>query len=198
MKIVHNLLQAFFGLILAGHIRKFDALGGLDIHLGVGFSKAHRVGASSPLHQFFIHIVSQQGEQDNGQHPADKEAEHGVCPLQDLSRVLGSRILEHLGKVRIGDHARLIDGGALFVGKDNLVLCLIHLYQAQVLVLCHLDKGAVVHLFHPVLDNHRRDQHVEQQEHRHHDEAVINQRFFGGSHFFHSLFLSSVSKLCCA
>ena len=94
VKIVHNFLQAFFGLVLAGHIRKLDALGGLDIHLGVGFSKAHRVGAASPLHQFFIHIIAQQGEQDYGQHPADEEAEHGVCPLQDLPRVLGSGILK--------------------------------------------------------------------------------------------------------
>src|SRR5699024_10722850 len=66
-------------------------------------------------------------------------------------------------------------------------------YQAQVFLLRHLDESAVVHLHHLPLGDHGCDEHIEQQQHRQHNEPVVDKGLFRCFYFFHDSFLSSRS-----
>ena len=75
VEIVHDLLQAFLRLVHALHVVKFDAVGGLDIHPGVGTAAVehHGIGAAGSVHQLFGHELPQSNEQHNGQHPGQQD-----------------------------------------------------------------------------------------------------------------------------
>ena len=48
MEVVHDLRQVLLGLVLTGHIGEFDAVGGLDIDLGVALAHAERSWSCVP------------------------------------------------------------------------------------------------------------------------------------------------------
>ena len=75
VEIVHDLLQAFLRLVHALHVVKFDAVGGLDIHPGVGAAAVEhqRIGAAGSVHQLFGHELPQSNEQHNGQNPSQQD-----------------------------------------------------------------------------------------------------------------------------
>ena len=59
MQVIDDLLQVLLGLVLTGHIGKVDALGGLDVDLGIGFAHAaehHRVGPPPIFSMSFLFI----------------------------------------------------------------------------------------------------------------------------------------------
>ena len=68
VQVIHDLLQVFLGFVLTGHIGKADAVGGLDIDLGVGLAHAaehHGARAAAGLfHQLFVHVVAQCHKDD--------------------------------------------------------------------------------------------------------------------------------------
>ena len=165
MQIVNDLLQVLLGLVLTGHIREVDALGGLDVDLGVGFSNAakhHGVGAAHLIHELFIHIVAQRGEQDDGQHEPDQKAEDRRPLFHDLAGKLGPGGVKPLGQAGVIHQAGLVDLGVVLIGEDDLVGLDVHF--ADVLLLGHAHKGAVVHLFDLPFVHPRHKHDIEEQK----------------------------------
>ena len=72
MKEFHNLRQVLLGLILTGHIRKPDSLGGVYIDSGIALAHAehHGIAAAHALLHLLRHILSQHPEDGDRQHPA--------------------------------------------------------------------------------------------------------------------------------
>ena len=164
VQVVNDLLQVLLGLVLTGHIREVDALGGLDVDLGVGFSHAakhHGVGAAHLIHELFVHIVAQRGEQDDGQHEPDQKAEDRRPLFHDLAGKLGPGGVKPLGQAGIIHQAGLVDLGVVLIGEDDLVGLDVHF--ADVLLLGHAHKGAVVHLFDLPFVHPRHKHDIEEQ-----------------------------------
>ena len=173
MEIVDDLLQVLLGLILAGHVGKADALGGLDIDLGIGLPCAehHGPGASGPVRQLLGHQLADGDEQDDGQHPRQHDAQQGGGLLHNVPGKLRPGIVQPLGQVRIVHGAGLIDLAAVLVGEDDLVV--LHLHLADLLVFGHGHEGAVVHLLHRVAGHQGHQQKVDQQQHHQGDAIVV-------------------------
>ena len=165
MEIVDDLLQVLLGLILAGHVGKVDALGGLHIDLGVGFPRAehHGAGASGPVRQLLGHQLADGDEDDDGQDPRQHKAQQGRCLLHDVPGELRSGVIQPLGQVRVVHGPGFIDLAAVLVGEDDLVV--LHLHLADLLVFGHGHEGAVVHLLHRVPGHQGHQQKVDQQQH---------------------------------
>ena len=121
MQVIHDLLQVLLGFVLASHIGKADAVGGLDVDLGVGFAHAaehHGARAAARLiHQLFVHVVAQCHKDDNRQHEAGEEAQQGRGLLHDLAGELGPGVVQALRKVGVTHKASLIHLRVLFIGK---------------------------------------------------------------------------------
>ena len=165
VEIVDDLLQVLLGLVLTGHIREVDALGGLDVDLGVGSAHAakhHGVGAAHLIHELFVHIVAQRGEQDDGQHEPDQKAEDRRPLFHDLAGKLGPGGVKPLGQARVIHQAGLVDLGVVLIGEDDLVGLDVHF--ADVLLLGHAHKGAVVHLFDLPFVHPRHKHDIEEQK----------------------------------
>ena len=186
VQVVDDLLQVLLGFVLTGHIRKVDALGGLDVDLGIGFAHAaehHRVGAAHLFHELFVHKVAQRGEEDDGQHEPEQEAEDGRGLLHDLAGKRSPGVIQALGEAGVVHQAGPVDLGLVFVGKDDLVALNVH--TADVLFLGHAHKGAVIHLFDLALAHPRHQNEVEEQKHQQHDGVIDGQRLFRRFDFFH-------------
>ena len=119
MQIIHDLCQAFLGLILPRHIGKIDALRRFDVDLGVGLSKSkgHGVGTAGPVHQFFGHKLSDCDKHHQRQDPRQQEGQNGRLLLDFLSVEGNTGVVKALRQVRVLHHSGFIDGGLLFVGK---------------------------------------------------------------------------------
>ena len=191
VEIVHHLGEALLGLVLAGHIGELDALGGLHIHLGVGFAEGHGVGPAGPLHQLFGHVLPDGDEHGDGQHPAEQKAQDGVGLLDDLAGEFGAGLIQPLRQVGVGHHAGLIDGGVVLVGEEDLVFLLLHLHLAQLTVVGHPDEGAVIHFADLPLGQPGHREEIEQHQHEQHGAIVEDQWFFRLWHFLHG------TKLLC-
>ena len=165
MEIVHDLLQVLLGLILAGHVGKVDALGGLHIDLGIGLPGAehHGAGASGPVRQLLGHQLADGDEHDDGQDPRQHKAQQRRGLLYNVPGELRSGVIQPLGQVRVVHGAGLIDLAAVLVGEDDLVV--LHLHLADLLVFGHGHEGAVVHLLHRVPGHQGHQQKVDQQQH---------------------------------
>ena len=186
MEVLHDLLQIVLGLILAGHVGELDALGGLHVHLGAGLAKRHGVGAAQVLHHPAGEILPQGDEDHDGQHPAQEEADDGIRLPDDLAGEPGAGILKHLLQVRVRDHAGGVDGGAVLIGKDDLILRLLDLHLAQLVVLRHVHEGAVVHLPDLLAGHPGHGQEIEQQQDQHGHAVVKDQRPLRWPDFFHT------------
>ena len=180
MEVLHDLLEIVLGLVLSGHVGEFDALGGLDIDLGVGLAEGHGVGAAHVLHHAPGEILPQGNKDDDGQDPGQQKAEDGIRLLDDLAGELRAGVLQHLFQVRIRDHAGGVDGGLILVGKDDLVLLLLDLHLAQILVFRHVHEGAVIHLLDLLAGHPGHGQEVEQQQNQHGHAVVKKSRAVSG------------------
>ena len=69
MEVLHDFLQVVLGLVLSSHIGEFDALGGLDIDLGVGFSKHHGIGPAHLIHHLSGQELADGNEDGQRQDP---------------------------------------------------------------------------------------------------------------------------------
>ena len=191
MQIIDDLLQVLLGFVLTGHIRKADAVGGLHIHLCVGFARAakhHGARAAACLfHQLFVHLVADEAEQQDGQHEPQQKAEHRRTLLHDLAGELCTCVVQALGQAGIVHQAGLVDLLVVLIRKNDLVGLDIHL--ADVFLLGHAHKGAVVYLLHLTLGQPWHDHKVDDQQHQQHDGIVDSQRLFGWLDFFHGMFL---------
>ena len=187
VEVVDDLLQVFLCLVLACYIRKPDAVGGLDIDLGVGSScaaKHHGAGSASCLfHQLFVHLVADEAEQQDGQHEPDQKTQHRGALLHDLAGELGACFVEALGQPGVVHDAGSEYLTVVFVGEYDLVGLDIHL--ADVVLFGHAHKGAIVHFLHLPLGEPGHKHKVEDQQHDQHDGVVDRQRLFGRLDFFH-------------
>ena len=187
MEVVDDLLQVLLGLVLSGHICKADAMGGLHIDLGVGFAHAakhHGTGAAACLfHELFVHLVADEAEQQDGQGKPDQKAQHRRALLHDLAGELGSGIVKTLGQARVIHETGLVHLLFFFIGEHDLVGLDVHL--ADVLLLGHAHKGAIVHLFDLTFGEPGHKNKVEHQQHQQHDAIINGQRLFGRLDFLH-------------
>ena len=191
VQIVDDLLQILLGFVLTGNVRKADAMGGLHIHLCVGLARAaehHGTRTAACLfHQLFVHLVADETEQQDGENKPQQKAEHRRTLLHDLAGELRTGIVQALGQTGVVHQAGLVDLLAVLIRKNDLVGLDIHL--ADVLLLGHAHKGAVVYLLHLTLGQPRHDHKVDDQQHQQHDGIVDGQRLFGWLDFFHGMFL---------
>ena len=179
MEVVDHLLQILLGLILSGHIVKLDALGGLDVDLGVGLAhiEHHGVSAAHFLHETAGQHLPQSNEDDQRQHPTKNT--HQQRGLLDLRAAGGDAGLQQPGdQIVVRHHGGLIDGLFFGVGEQDTVLLLLNVHLADLLLLHHADEGVVVHLLDLVLGDPRHGQQIEQQQHQHHQQVVVQQGLF--------------------
>ena len=166
-------------------------MGGLYIHLCVGFARAAKHhgarAAACFFHQLFVHLVADEAEQQDGQHEPQQKAEHRRTLLHDLAGELRTGIVQALGQAGIVHQSGLVDLLVVLICKNDLVGLDIHL--ADVFLLGHTHKGAVVYLLHLTLGQPRHDHKVDDQQHQQHDGIVDSQRLFGWLDFFHGMFL---------
>ncbi len=146
--------------------------------------EAQGTGALLPVHD------GQQGELGTGagglahQHGhGQQDHEQGGLLLDDLAGKDSAVVIEPLSQVGVVHQAGLIDLLFFPVGEDNLVVLDVHL--ADVVVVGHGHKGAVIHLLHPALNQHGHGQEIEQQQQDEHDDVVEGQRLLWGFDFFH-------------
>ena len=187
MQVVDDLGKVLLGLVLARNVVKLDALGGLDIDLGVGLAHVEHHGVASAahlLHHLARENLPQTDEDDNGQHPA-QDADEQRRLLNLLTRGGNTSIQQALHKTVVRHHRRLVDGLFIAAGEKDAVVLLLDLDLADLALLGHGDKGVVVHLFDLVLGHPRHRDEVEEQHEQHRDKVVVQQRLFRGLDFVH-------------
>ena len=109
MQVVDDLGEVLLGLVLARDIIKLDALGGLDVHLGVGPAHVEHHGVATAahlLHHLARHILSQRDKDDDGQHPGEN-ADKQRCLLDLLTRGGDARVQQALHQPSSGTIAVL-------------------------------------------------------------------------------------------
>ena len=162
MQIVHDLLQVFFGFVLASNIAEMDALRRLYIDLGVGFSggtEHHGVFAACLFHQFFAHILADADKNEQRQYCRGQKADDGGSGFLYLFRKGCTCIVQPLGQGRVIHRARLINSGVVLIGKYDAVI--LDLHTADVLIIDHGHKGSVVYIRDLPSEQQRRDQQIE-------------------------------------
>ena len=180
MEVVDDLGQVLLGLVLTGHVVKLDALGGLDIDLGVGLAQVEHQGVASAAH--FLHHAAgddlpDADKDDQRQHPTQNV--HQQRALLDLLAGGGdASVQQTLHQSVVGDDGGLVDGLFILAGKQDAVALLLDLHLADLALLRHGHKGVVVHVLDLVLRQPRHGQQVEQHYHQKHDQVVVQQRFF--------------------
>ena len=180
MEVVDHFLQVLLGLVLTGHVVKLDALGGLDVDLGVGLAHVEHQGVASAAH--FLHHaagddLADADEQDQRQHPAQNIHQQGA--LLDLLAGGGdARVQQALHQPVVGDDGGLVDGLFILAGKQDAVALLLDLHLTDLALLRHGYKGVVVHIPDLMLRQPRHGQQVEQHHDQKRDQIVVQQRFF--------------------
>ena len=96
-------------------------------------------------------------------------------------------IVQALGQAGVVHQTGSVDLLVVLIRKNDLVG--LDIYLADVLLLGHAHKGAVVYLLHLTLGQPRHDHKVDDQQHQQHDGIVDGQRLFGWLDFFHGMFL---------
>ena len=187
MQIVDDLGEVLLRLVLAGDVVELDALGGLDIDLGVGLAHVehHRVAAAHLLHHAAREELADEDKHEQRHDPGEDAREHGG--LLDLLAGGGdARRQQTRDEVVVRHHGRFIDGGAVGFRKEDAVVLLLDLHLADLAVFGHGDEGVVVHVLNPVLGHPRHGEEVEQQQKHQHEDVVKQQGLFGGFHFIHT------------
>ena len=185
VQIINDLRKVLLGLVLTRHIGKTDAVGGWNVDLGVALSHAegHGVRPACLRHHLLGHVLSQGREDQDGQNKTQEKAEqrrHSFFNVPGKRRAGGVKAIR---QGRIVHFTGLVDLFAVLVRKDDLGI--IDLHGADVLVLDHFHKGAVVHFLHTGARKQRRHDHVEDQNGQQRNAVVINQRLFGRFDLFH-------------
>ena len=195
VQVVDDLGEVLLGLILARDIVKLDALGGLDIHLGVGLAHVEHHGVASAahlLHHLARHILSQRDKDDDGQHPGENADKCGRL-LDLLTRGGDARVQKALHQTVVRHHCRLVDGLFIAAGEENAVGLLLDLDPADLALLCHGDESVVVDVLDLVLRDPRHGDEVEEHHKQHRHKVVVQQRLFRGLDFVHeNAFLRSL------
>ena len=186
MEVVHDLGQVLLGLVLAGHVRKADAVRGLDVDAGVGLAhpEGHAVLAAHLLHHLFAHVLSQADEDDQRQHERQQKAQNGRALVADAVKGRAG-LVQPLGQGGVVHGPGLVDLGVVLVGKGDLGAGDFH--HADILFLDHIHEGAVVHLVDLGPHQHGRHDQIEQAQDGQHQNIVVDQRLFGAFDFFHRL-----------
>ena len=122
----------------------------------------------------------------------NQKVQHRRGLLHDLAGEGGSGIVQPLGQAGVVHQAGLVDLRLVLIGKDDLVGFNVH--TADVLLLGHGHKGAVVHLFDLALLHPWQQHKVEEQQHQQHEGVVDRQRLARCLDFFHRI-SSSVNGL---
>ena len=186
VEVVDDLRQVLLGLVLAGHIGKLDALGGLDVDLGVGLAHIEHQGVAAAhfLHQAAGDDLTDGDKDHQRQDPAQDIRQQGS--LLDLLAGGGDAgVQEPLHQAVVRHDGGLVDGFAVGGGKEDAVALLLDLHLADLILLGHGDEGVVVHLLDLVLRQPGHGQQVEQQHQQYHDHVVVDQRFLGGFDLVH-------------
>ena len=189
MQIVHDLGEVFLCLVLARHVVKFDAVGGLGVALA---HVEHHGGAAAArfVHQLLCHELPEDHKDRNRQDPGEQEGKQGRHLLHDLARKLRARRIQAFGSAGVVHQPGLIDRAVLAREQNAVVL---DLDLVDLLVFGHGHERAVVHVFDARLLEQWRDKQVHEEQNQHHDRVVIDQRFFRSLDFIHKI-TSSVRR----
>ncbi len=187
MQVVDDLGEVLLGLVLARDVVKLDALGRLDINLGIGLPHVehHEVVPAHFVHHLAGHILPQCDKDDDRQHPAeDIHQQRGLLDL--LSRGGNARVQQPLDKpFVIGEHRRFVDGFLILIRKQDPIFLLLDLHLADLALFGHGDKGIVIHLFDLMLGQPWHGDKVEEHHDQHRDHIVVQQRLFRRLDFIH-------------
>ena len=186
MQVVDDLGEILLGLVLARDVIKLDALGRLDINLGVGLAHVehHGVSAAHFLHHLAREDLSQPDEDEDRQHPAE-DADEQRRLLNLFARGGNACVKQTLDQTVVRHHCGLVDGLFIAVGKEDAVGLLLDLDLADLALFGHGDKGVVIHLLDLVLRDPGHGNEVEEHHEQHRDKVIVQQRFFRGLDFIH-------------
>ena len=189
MQEIDDLLQAFFGFVLARDVVELDA--GLvvdDILLGARFAaEQHRVAAAHILHAFGKHVVGEPEQQDDGQETQHK-AEQRVPDRGGLvdGAEIDAGVLQPADKLGILRDGVGLVGVFLFIDKEDLLV--LQLDGGKFFFFQHLQKGAVTDALDAGLHHGREQKQVGQQQQPDDDGIAGPQLFlrvFGGRCLLH-------------
>ena len=185
VQVVDDLGQVFLGLVLAGDIGEFDALGRLDVDLRVRAAEPehHGVRPAGLVRHALEHELAEGDKKHDRQQPRQQKRQKRRHLLDDLARELRAGVLQAVDEVRIVHQAGLVDLRVVFVREEDLIV--LHLHTADLLIFRHGHKRAVVDLLDLPLAQPGHRQKVERQNHENDDGVIIHQRLFGAFHFIH-------------
>ena len=174
---VHHLHQGLLGLVLAGHVGKGDAGGGLlHVDLGVGLAEGHGI-AHAPGQAAIFFIIQressspQEDKDKDGQNPAHQDREDGVGLGGDFSGKLDVLVFPQLTEQPlsvVGPDTRLVDGlaAALIRGQEHdLPVGLVQGHLGHLARVHHVQELAVGHLVHLPLQHGGEQEHIEEHQH---------------------------------
>ena len=187
VQIVHDFRQIFLGLVLARHIGELDAVGGFHIDLGVGFSHVEGHGtcaAACPVHQLFGHELPQHHENNHWQNPGQQNGKQRRSFLNDLAGEYRSGVLQTVNQTGVVHQAGFVNGGAFLIREQDLVV--LHLNPADVLLLRHGHKGAVVGFPDLPLQDPGHQQQIEEHNAQKYHKIVVDEWFLWLFDFVHS------------
>ena len=187
MEEIDYLLEQLLGLVLSGDVGKADAgrRGDIDLRAGIAHAEGHR--ASGTVHHLahsFRKYLPEDDKEQYREEPAYEEGEKGRGLCDYLGGKLCARLVQTLGQRRVVHKSGLIYLFIVLVGKKDLVI--LYLYLADILLVDHIHKGAVIGLDDRGFGELRYDKGIEHYKHQQHDAVIVYQWFFRGLfHFFH-------------
>ena len=120
VQVIDDLCQAFLGFILAGHVRKADALCGGNVDLGVALAKGHGVFAAHLVHHPPAHVLAQQNENDNGQYRGHHQAQQRGSGFLNHAAELRAGIVKALGERGVLHRAGFVHRRAFAVREEEI------------------------------------------------------------------------------
>ena len=201
MQEVYDFYQGFLGLVLAGYVGEGYAGFVFGHDFRAGFAEAHGVGPghAAPLLHLRKEYPAQHAEQQNGHDPGENKAQKGRILGGNGGSKLYARVFQPLTEVVIRENTGFAgDLPSVFpLGHEDDLFAV--LFQGHFLDLArvdHLQKIAVIHVFHLPLQQRREHQRVQKQQHQSRQQRVIDQRLFAGLiGFYHAMHLDSINLL---
>ena len=178
MQIVNYLGKVFLCLILARNIREAYAAARRYIYLCVALahSESHRIRSARLIHHLFSHILTEHCEYDYRQNKGQQKAEQGRGLLLYITREFCAAFVQTLGERRVVHLAGLVYLCLVLVGEYYLGV--VYFDSADIFLLYHLHKGAVVDLLYLCVHQQGRNDRIEDQYYKQYYSVIVYQRFF--------------------
>ena len=135
------------------------------------------------VHELFGHELPQGHEKHHGQNPGQQNGQQRRGFLNDLAGEYRPGVLQPVHQTGVVHKAGFVNGGAFLVREQDLIV--LHLNPADVSLLRHGHKGAVVGFPNLPLQNPGHHQQIKEHHTQKHHKIVVGQGFLWFFYFIH-------------